>query len=146
VSHEFTFAPPARPQVSGAAVVQPSRTLAGPLLLGATGLLAVGAGVVTGLVARSKTGDIEASCPKGICPATYDLESERGTARMLGTVTDVALIGGGALLGGAVLWYVLLPKGRRADDVVAARAARTAWASSAMCTGDGCAFQLQRGF
>ncbi|WP_146649360.1 tetratricopeptide repeat protein [Labilithrix luteola] len=144
VSHDFTFAPPTqpRPDSSSASVVGKSPSLAGPVILGVAGLAAIGTGVVTGLMARSKTSEIERNCPSDLCPSTYDLASERSSAKTFGTVADVSLIGGGVLLAGAAIWYVLLPKG---DSPKTSGKAPT-WISSAMCTRDGCGLHLQRGF
>jgi hypothetical protein len=129
-----------------------SRSLAGPIILGATGLAALGAGVVTGLMASGKTSDIEKACPNDLCPSTYDLASERTKAKTFGTVADISFIGGGVLLGGAILWYVLLPSGdaKKSKPTGAATTSSvtswSSWSPAAMCTSDGCRMQLQRGF
>ena len=136
VSHEIRFAPPKTAE-PGPILVRQSPSVAGPVLLGVTGLLAIGAGTVTGLLARSKTNDIQARCPNDVCPPEYNLEAARGSAKTLGTIADTTLIGGGALVGGALLWYILLPSAKRST---------TAATANAMCTRDGCSVQLQRGF
>ena len=134
-AHEITFAPP---RASGPVVVKESPSYAGPVILGVTGLLAIGGGVATGVLARNKESDIEGTCPNDTCPASYDLDGERDKAKTFATVADAAFIGGGALLAGSLLWYVLVPKSK-----TGAAGATTA---SAICTGAGCAFSIGRGF
>lgn len=133
VTRELDFAPkPSEPATP--TVVRQSPSLAGPIALGVTGVLALGVGTVTGLMARSKTDDIQSRCPNDVCPVDYDLASARGSAKTLGTMADATLIGGGALVGGALLWYVLLPSARKSTT------------ASAMCTGAGCGLTIQGGF
>jgi hypothetical protein len=145
VSYEVTFqdhptqAPvpserPAAPSSTSSAASLPM----GPIVLGSVGLLALGTGVVTGLVARGKTSDIELKCPNDVCPSSYDLASDRTTAKTFGTIADVSFIGGGLLLGGAAVWYLLSPKASSSRTT----ATRTAW----MCTHTGCSVNLQRTF
>lgn len=136
VAHELRFAPP-KPAMRPPAPVRQSPSVVGPVVVGVTGVLAFGTGAAMGLVARSKANAIRSRCPNDICPPEYDLASARGSANTFGTVADIGLFGGGALLGGAVLWYVLLPT---------ARTSTTASSASAMCMRDGCALQLERGF
>jgi hypothetical protein len=145
VVHEFTFRPP-RVDVLAAAPAARPPSIAGPVVMGVTGALVLGGGIASGLLARSATSSIEARCPNDVCPADYDLDSERSSARTFGTVADVAMIGGGALIGGSLLWYALQPRGRSGSRAAFAAPPRTAWKSSAMCTHAGCALQLQRGF
>lgn len=133
VTRELDFAP--KPAESAApTIVRQSPSLAGPVALGVTGVVALGVGTVTGLMARSKTDDIQTRCPNDVCPVDYDLASARGSAKTLGTVADATLIGGGALVGGALLWYVLLPSARKSTT------------ATAMCTGAGCGLTIQGGF
>ncbi len=133
VTHELTFAPP-KPLTL--VLPRESPSVAGPVVLAAGGVLALGAGVAAGLLARSKTNEIAGSCPSDVCPPTYALDAERDKARTYGTLADVGFIAGGALASGAFLWWALLPKG----------GSRPTTAASAMCTGQGCGFQIQRGF
>jgi hypothetical protein len=139
--HEFVFPPPkAAPVATTRVEVRESVSVAGPVILGVTGLVALGAGITTGVLARGKTSDIESSCPNDLCPATFDLDGERDKAKALGTIADVSFIAGGALVGGALLWYVLLPKSKTSSST------KAAWAPGGMCTQQGCAVQLQRSF
>lgn len=131
-SYELVFAPKATE--ASPTVVRQSPSLAGPVALGIGGALALGVGTVTGLMARSRTDAIESKCPSNVCPVDYDLASARGSAKTLGTVADATLIGGGALVGGALLWYVLLPSARKSTT------------ATAMCTGAGCSLGIQGGF
>lgn len=135
-NRELLFAPPKQDSRSPVLVRQ-SPSVAGPVVLGITGLLTIGAGTAMGMIARSKADAIAERCPNDVCPPDYDLAGARSSAKTFGTVADVGLVGGGALLIGGLLWYVLLPS---------ARTTTTTSTASAMCTGDGCAVQLQRGF
>lgn len=129
-THELELRPLARPDAAPVVIVR--RSVAGPVVLGIGGLLAIGAGIGTGLAARSTTSDLEDRCPGDVCPRTYtNLASDRASAKTLATVADFSFVGGGVLLGGALLWYALLPSR-------AARASRTALLPGATCGGDGC--------
>jgi hypothetical protein len=119
-------------------------SVVGPLILGAVGAAVVGGGVVMGVIARSKTNEIEDACPNDSCPTTYPLNSERRSARTFGTVADASFIGGGVMIAGAVVWYLLLPKGGSSKPATRARAA--GWLPSAVCTHDGCGVTAQRSF
>ncbi|HSO35233.1 MAG TPA: hypothetical protein VLT33_22045 [Labilithrix sp.] len=123
-----------------------SRSVAGPIIVGAIGLVGIGVGVATGLVARNKTDDIEKNCPNDKCPGTYDLAGARSSAKTFGTVADVSFIGGGALVGGAVIWYLLTPKEAAPGPVTGSSASWKSWRPSAMCTGNGCGFNVGGGF
>lgn len=131
VSPELTFAPPR----ANVVVTRERPSLAGPVVLATGGILGIGAGVTAGLLARSKRSEIAGQCPNDLCPSTYDLDAQRDKARSLGTIADVSFVAGGALLGGAALWYAL--SGGRSRSTVTA---------SAGCTGQGCAVGFQRGF
>lgn len=133
--HELVFPPP---KTESAVRVMPreSPSMAGPLVLGITGLLAVGGGVTMGLVARSKTAEIGRSCPGDTCPASYDLDGARTRAKTYGTMADIGFVAGGTFLAGAALWYLLLPSSKSERRTGA----------SAMCTHQGCGVQLQGGF
>lgn len=134
-AHVLTFA---APRTSSPVVVKESPSYAGPVILGVTGVLAIGGGVVTGLLANGKQKDIEGSCPNDVCPATYDLDGERDKAKTYGTIADGAFIGGGVLIAGAAVWYLLVPKSKSASP--------SGMTASAMCTGTGCGFSIGRGF
>lgn len=138
--HEAVFV--AKPPPNQRVVVRSAPSYAGPIILGITGVVAIGAGVTTGLLARSKTSDIENDCPDDVCPATYDLDGNKDTARTFGTVADISFIAGGALIAGAAVWYLLIPKERGTQAATALGGFRPA----AMCTGVGCGVQLGRAF
>lgn len=140
VVRELEFAPP-KPVETGPMVVQRSPSLAGPVALGVTGLLALGAGTATGLIAQSKADAIQSRCPNDVCPAEYDLASARSSAKTFGTIADATLIGGGVLVGSALLWYVLLPSSRKPTTGEGSRPV-----ANAMCTQDGCGLGLRGGF
>lgn len=134
-AHVLKFAPP---RAASPVVVKESPSYAGPVILGVTGVLAVGGGVVTGLLASNKQKDIEGSCPNDICPAIYDLDGERDKAKTYGTIADASFIGGGVLIAGAAVWYLLVPKSKSSSP--------SGMTASAMCTGTGCGFSIGRGF
>ena len=138
-THELTFRPASVLSFTANEAPPGRRSVAGPIVLGVTGALGVGAGVVTGLLARGTTKDIEDRCPNDICPTAYtDFTSDRRSAKTLATVADISFIGGGALLGSALLWYALTPS----------RSARrtTAIAPQAMCAASGCRLGLEGAF
>ncbi len=65
------------------------------------------AGTITGILALGKTGDIATACPNNTCPASYDLDGNRSSARGLVRATDFLLIGGGILAAGGLTWLLL---------------------------------------
>lgn len=72
------------------------------ILMGATGLVAVGVGVGLNVSARSEFDDLEAQCPRHDCdPASWEPYEDRETA-------SFALFGVGAALvvGGALYWVI----------------------------------------
>jgi hypothetical protein len=137
VTHDFTFPSKDRPVAP-----RSSPSYAGPIILGAVGLTVLGGAVASGIVARSKTNDIEKQCPNDLCPATYDLDGNKKRAQTFGTLADIGFIGGGVLVAGGFLWYLFLPKGESRTRA----GATSPWTTTAGCTGSGCAFQLGRSF
>lgn len=123
---------------------QPSRV--GPIIVAGVGVLALGTGLATGLVARSKANDISSHCPNDLCPGNYDLSSHRTTAKTFGTIADASFLGGGVLLAGALVWYLFQPKAGSAASTASISTSASRWQPSTACTRDGCSFQLQRGF
>ncbi len=144
-THQFTFAPPVVATPRDAAAPRSNPSYAGPIILGAVGLAGIGTGVVTGLMARGKTDDIEAKCPGDVCPSTYDFRSDRSEAKTLGTIADISFISGGALLGGAIVWALLVPSGAPKAPKTGSAAA-TAWLPGAHCNGRGCGVQFGGAF
>jgi len=131
-TRELSFAPP-KAAAPVPVLVKPSPpSVAGPVIVAITGVLAVGGGVTMGFLARSKANAIADKCPNDVCPTDYDLRSARTSAKTFGTIADVGMASGGALLLGALTWYVLLPSARTT--------------TMAMCTGDGCSVSLGRTF
>ena len=133
-THAISFP---RPKPLTPIVVREAPSRAGPIVLGAVGLAALGTGVVSGILARNTQSRIETSCPNDECGADYDLGSMRTKAKTFGTVADVSFIAGGAAIGGAALWWILGSKS-------AGRSRATT--ASAMCTTTGCGFTFERGF
>lgn len=160
-SHEFKVAMPSTtgPEQPTAAQPKSKPSYVGPIVLGAVGLAGIGAGVVTGILAKNKTQDIESSCPNDTCPTSFDLAGNRTKAKTLGTVADISFISGGALLGGAIVWWLVtagsssgsVQTGRASASLSASKSSGSSLASwltstSAMCTHSGCGVSLQRGF
>ena len=73
-------------------------------VLGGVGLLGIGVGSVTGLVALGKNNDAKALCPApGRCASREGVDAN-GSAQSLGTVSTIAFVAGGlGLATGAVL-------------------------------------------
>jgi hypothetical protein len=132
-AHEFTFAPPASSALRDGVRTSPSYV--GPVLLGVLGVAGLGTGVVAGLMAKAKTRQIESRCPGDVCPSSYDFGSDRSAAKSLGTVADAAFIGGGVVLGSAILWALFTP---RSSLAAPPRTGSTASLSGASCTSQGC--------
>jgi hypothetical protein len=62
------------------------------------GLVAVGAGVFTGVSANAKYDDLDKACPiRANCSGVPDLEQKKSDVRRLETATNLLLIGGGVL-------------------------------------------------
>ena len=101
------------------------------ILIGAGGAAIVG-GVITGLITNSKVSDIEKNCPNDLCPGTYDLDEESGSAESMAAVTDVLFIGGAAMAAGGLIWY-LLDQPTESDQ-----SASLTPPASVYCTADGC--------
>jgi hypothetical protein len=78
-----------------------------PWLLTGAGAVVLTSGAVAGLFALRGKGRMDRNCPKGECPANYDLEGEAAATRRLVTATDVLLIGGGVVAATGVTWLLL---------------------------------------
>jgi len=120
-----------------AAPSAPRRSVAGPLVLGGIGVVAIAGGVVSGIVAVNETKEIEDNCPNEVCPRTFALRSARTEVKTYGTIADVAFVSGGALVGVAALWYFLSAKTPSNRGALEPRAA---------CTGAGCSLSLGGAF
>jgi hypothetical protein len=153
-SHEFTFPVPTADDGGRS---RKGGSHAAPIVLGAFGLAGLATGGVFGILASNKESDIADSCPNDTCPASYNLANQRTKAKTLGTIADIGFIGGGTLLGAAIIWYLLIPSGsseapktRGAAWAAPSSSSNTArsWLSStgAMCTSLGCNVSLKRDF
>lgn len=91
------------------------------IVMGVGGAMLIG-GAITGIIALGKTNDISDKCPGDVCPRSFDLEGERGSAKTFVRVTDVLLIGGGIVTAGGLGW--LLFGGRSAEKEPARPAAK----------------------
>ena len=137
--YSFTMRPRVVAPPPGAAAERNGPS-AGPwIVMGIGGAMLVG-GAVTGIVALGKTQDIEDKCPADVCPKSFDLDSERSSAKTFVRITDVLLIGGGVVTLGGLTW-LLIDRGGRGEKEPAKPAAR-AGASIPMpafgCGPDGC--------
>ena len=144
-THEFTFAPKVVAAPRDAVAPRSRPSYAGPVILGIVGLAGIGTGVATGLMARGKTDDIEAQCPGNLCPSSYDFRSDRTQAKTFGTIADISFISGGALLGGALVWALLVPSSG-APKTPKTGSTATAWLPNAGCSAKGCSVQFGGAF
>lgn len=116
--------PPSSPELTAAAEVgspastpraappwEPDVYPWGPVLLGGAGLLTASAGLVTYFIALHMDSEIDGAERACMSPCRYTPDSrhqliqDRSTASTLFTISDVALIAGGATAAGALLWY-----------------------------------------
>lgn len=141
--HAFALAPvkvaPPPPQggvgpVSPAPEPPPSKTL--PWVVTGVGAAMLLTGGVTGALALGKTKDIEKSCPNDLCPAGFDLDGERSSARTLVTLTDVLLIGGAIVTAGGVTWLLLSGSGDKETPARAGRVIPSGGCSALGCSGN----------
>jgi hypothetical protein len=119
----------------------------GPWLVMGIGSAMLVGGTVTGIVALGKTHDIEARCPKDVCPKKgFDLESARSNAKTFVRVTDVLLIGGSVVTLGGVGWLFFGgDKGDKGDKAIPPPAARAGARAvpRAGCGPGGCRAELE---
>ena len=79
-----------------------------PWVLGGSGAVLLGTGIVTGIMARSKADELERECDAGVCSSS--LEDVRDSGHALATATDILWITG-ALAAGAGITLFLLDDG-----------------------------------
>jgi hypothetical protein len=79
----------------------------GPWITIGLGGALLAAGTITGILALGKTSDIASACPNDACPAGYDLDGNRSSARGLVRATDFLLLGGGLVAAGGLTWLLL---------------------------------------
>lgn len=77
--------------------------------------VALGIGAVTGLMTFSRVSDLEKDCPDQRCPPT--LEDELGSARTLGTVSDVSFVVAGLAATTGVVLLLMRPEEPRSPQV-----------------------------
>lgn len=78
-----------------------------PLVVAGVGAVSMGVGAVFGLAAKSSWDDAKSKCtPDGCGEAAQSLAD---TARRDATLGSVGVIGGGVLLAGGVVWWLLAP-------------------------------------
>jgi hypothetical protein len=76
------------------------------------GVVGIGVGAVTGLMAVGKNNDSKALCPdEGACRSRDGVDANE-SAQSLGTVSTIGFIGGGVLVAGGVLFILTAPKDR----------------------------------
>ena len=116
----------------------------GPWIVMAIGGAMLVGSAVTGIVALGKTHDIESRCPGDVCPRAFDLEGERSSAKTFVRITDVLLIGGGAVTLGGLGWLLLGNRKSEGEREPGKPAASSAHAKGALalpslgCGPDGC--------
>lgn len=81
-------------------------------VVGGVGVLALGAGAVTGLVAMGKNADSKKDCPEdGICRSRAALDAN-DAAHTFATISTVTFVAGGALLATGIVLVVTAPRGQ----------------------------------
>lgn len=96
-------------------------------VVGGVGVLALGAGAVTGLVAIGKNSDSKKDCPEdGVCRSRAALDAN-DAARTFATVSTISFIAGGALLATGIALVATAPRAPttgalRVQPIVGARA------------------------
>lgn len=93
-----------RAVAAGPAPRDEKSSLTGPIVVVSTGAAMLVAGAITGVIALSKTNDIADRCPNDVCPRSFDLDSEKSSARTFVSVTDLLLILGGVTAIGGLYW------------------------------------------
>lgn len=78
-------------------------------IIGGAGIVGLGIGIVTGILAASKHGD--ADCKNDICPNADATDKEKSAATM-GNISTVGFIAGGVLLAGGVVLNILAPSSK----------------------------------
>lgn len=86
---------------------QESATPIGAVVLTLAGAAAVVSGVISGVITRGIQSDITAQCPDHTCVNVADHQADIDRGRRFARTTDALLFGGGALVLGGVLWWVL---------------------------------------
>lgn len=104
--------PPAAPPREGSWVP-------GAVVLG-VGVVGLGVGAATGLVALGESGEVDDACPGGVCPSgvapgAHDAQLE--DARTMADVSTVAFIAGGVLSAAGIVLIVVRPFGGDEVDV-----------------------------
>ena len=140
-AHSFAMKKREAPLIVGPAALpmRESPSVLPVVVMGVGGAMLV-TGAVTGLVALSKTSTISKACPNDMCPNTFDLASNRDTARTFVRLTDILLIGGAVVGGVGLTWWMLARK--PSEEAAPASAPK----ASAMCTGQGCIGTLRLAF
>ncbi|MBM4360493.1 MAG: hypothetical protein FJ096_20490 [Deltaproteobacteria bacterium] len=95
-----------------------SRRSIAPLVTGLTlGTLAIGAGIVTGMMASAEVSQLADACPSKQCPPELRDQWER--AGILADVSTYTLIGGGAAVAAGVVLQLVLPAPTTTPEVTA---------------------------
>lgn len=97
------------PESSGQADAASSGSLAPGLIVTGIGAVAIGAGIVTRVMAFQKVDDVKSRCVDGSCLA--EDESEIDSAVTLQTVSTICLVAGGAAVAAGVVLLVVAPGG-----------------------------------
>ncbi|HEY4121362.1 MAG TPA: hypothetical protein VGM56_26030 [Byssovorax sp.] len=77
--------------------------------VGGTGVAVLGLGVVTGILAIGKHGDLAKECPGGQCSST-SANSDLSGYHTMGTLSTVGFVAGGVLVAGGVTLVLTAPK------------------------------------
>jgi len=101
------------PKTEEKSVVFPPPT--GAIILGGVGLVGLGLGIGFGLDSKSKSDDVTAGSQGGDCAsptsaACSALQSKNDSAKTSATIGTIGYVGGGALLAGGIVWWLVAPR------------------------------------
>ncbi len=87
----------------------------GAMILGGVGLVGVGLGVGFGLASSSAGSDAQTLADKKVCanaasPDCASLQSKNDTAKQDGVISTIGYVGGGALVAGGIIWWLVAPR------------------------------------
>ena len=137
--------------VAGVAAPEKS-SYVGPAILTALGAAGIGAGVVTGILAKSKQHNLRDSCnaPNNgtfgadTCPPDYKLSDKRSSAKTFADISTTAYIAGPVVLGVGVVWGVV--NYVRNKNLMRKGSTDPTWLVGGGCAREGCSMNFTRGF
>lgn len=138
--------------VAGSAAPEKS-SYVGPAILTTLGAAGIGAGIVTGFIAKNKQHNLRDSCnapnnnglaTPDTCPLGYDLSGKRSSAKTFADVSTTAYIAGPVVLGVGVVWGVV--NYVRNKNLMRKGSTDPTWLVGGGCAREGCSMNFTRGF